>query len=481
MPFVTLRCDELIPERGKHTYLHDRMHPVIPRCNVNTIPGDMTERGCAFAGARGVIGGPITDVIHMVHAPVGCAWYTWGTRRNLSDQYAWALPGVLTNTAFNRRYATCTDMQEKDVVFGGMKKLKQASLEALRMFPEARGLVIYTTCTTGLIGDDVSAVARQLEEETGKLIFFGEAPGCAGVSQSKGHHAFNIQLYRQIRELRQRRPELCLQEEEKTPYDITLVGEYNMDWDLQVILPLLEQVGVRVITAFTGNAQIADLAKMPDTKLNVVHCQRSAEYIAHMLQDGYDIPFVRVSMFGMRQTSEALRAIAACFDLRDRAEQVIAEETARIEKAIAFYREKLEGKKVAIYVGGPRVWHWIEVMEELGMEVVVGMCTFAHEDDYEKINQKASSGTLIIDNPNEFEIEEILEQVKPDLFLCGLKEKYLTRKMGIPTVNSHSYEKGPYAGYVGFVNFARDIYQGLYAPVWQLLSLHQGGMPCEKI
>ena len=57
--------------------------------------------------------------------------------------------------------------------------------------------------------------------------------------------------------------------------------------------------------------------------------------------------------------------------------------------------------------------------------------------------------------------------LKPDLFLTGLKEKYLIRKMGIPTVNSHSYEKGPYAGFTGFVNFARDIYQGIYAPVWK--------------
>jgi nitrogenase molybdenum-iron protein alpha chain len=45
MPLVTLKCDELIPERGKHTYITDRANPVIPRCNVNTVAGDMTERG----------------------------------------------------------------------------------------------------------------------------------------------------------------------------------------------------------------------------------------------------------------------------------------------------------------------------------------------------------------------------------------------------------------------------------------------------
>jgi len=240
-----------------------------------------------------------------------------------------------------------------------------------------------------------------------------------------------------------------------------------MDWDLKAIRPLFEKIGVRVVTVFTGNERIENLIKMPDVKLNVVHCQRSAEYIAHMIKDGFDIPFIRVSLYGIQQTAEALRKTAAFFGLEERAEKVIAEELARVEKSLSFYREKLKGKRVAIYVGGPLVWHWIKLMEELGMTVVACACTFAHEDDYEKINARAPEGVLVIDNPNEFEIEEMLKTEKPDLFLTGLKEKYIARKMGIPTVNSHSYEKGPYAGFIGMVNFARDIYQGLYAPVWK--------------
>ncbi|MDI6906030.1 MAG: nitrogenase component I subunit alpha [Thermoanaerobacterales bacterium] len=476
MPLINLKCNATIPEREKHIYIHDPRQPVIPACNINTVPGDMTERGCAFAGARGVIGGPIADIIAMVHAPVGCAWYTWATRRHLSDLYPWATPTKLANTAFNRRYCVVTDMQEKDVVFGGVKKLRQACLEAFRLFPEARAMVIFTTCTTGLIGDDVQAVARQVEKEVGKPVFTAESPGCSGVSQSKGHHDFNMQFYRQVKALRERRPELKMREEEKTPYDICLIGDYNMDWDLKVIRPLFEKIGVRIVAVFSGNERIENLIKMIDVKLNVVHCQRSAEYIAHMIKDGYDIPFIRVSLYGIEQTAEALRKTAAFFGLEERAEKVIAEEVARVEKALAFYREKLTGKRIAIYVGGPRVWHWIRLMEELGMEVIAGACTFAHEDDYEKINARHKGGILVIDAPNEFELEEMLVTLKPDLFLTGLKEKYLGRKMGIPTVNSHSYEKGPYAGFAGMVNFARDIYQGIYAPVWRF----QDGLPAEQ-
>ena len=50
--------------------------------NTRTIPGIITNRGCAFAGCKGVVLGPIKDMVHIVHGPVGCAYYSWGTRRN---------------------------------------------------------------------------------------------------------------------------------------------------------------------------------------------------------------------------------------------------------------------------------------------------------------------------------------------------------------------------------------------------------------
>jgi len=109
--------------------------------------------------------------------------------------------------------------------------------------------------------------------------------------------------------------------------------------------------------------------------------------------------------------------------MKQKAEQIIEQELKVVSPAIDFYREKLSGKRVGIYVGGPRVWHWQRVMQELGMKVVFGMCTFAHNDVYEKINARAEDGVFLVDAPNEFEIEECLERFKPDLFPHRLKGK----------------------------------------------------------
>ncbi len=468
-----LKCDITIPERYKHHVLTNADKPNIPACNIKTIPGDMTERGCAFAGSRGVVGGPIGDCIQIIHSPAGCAWYQWGTRRNLSAVYAWAGPDTLCNDSHNRRRAITTDLEEKDVVFGGMEKLEKACLEAWRLLPGAAGILIYTTCTSGLIGDDCYSVARRVEKEIGMPVFVIDAPGFSGVSQSTGHHHFNVQFYDQMLEYRKKCPEVCMKKDEMGPYDIAIIGEFNMDWDLVYIKPLFEKLGCRIVSVFTGGERMENLLKIPDVKLNVLHCQRSCTYISNLIKEGFKVPYLDVSFFGIEQTASALRDVADFFgsqEMKEKAEQIIEEEIRCITPAVDFYREKLTGKKVGMYVGGPRVWHWQRVMKELGMEVVFSMCTFAHEDDYEKINARSKNGVFVVDNPNEFEIEECLEKFKPDLFLTGLKEKYLCRKLGVPTVNSHSYEKGPYACFRGMVNFARDIYQGVYAPVWKFVK-----------
>ena len=104
------------------------------------------------------------------------------------------------------------------------------------------------------------------------------------------------------------------------------------------------------------------------------------------------------------------------------------------------------------------------------MEVIGAATTFGHSDDYEKIIERIGDGALVIDNPNSVELKEILIKYKPDLFISGLKEKFLSYKLGVPFVNGHSYERGPYAAYSGFVKFAKDMYTTINHPAWKLVE-----------
>ena len=81
--------------------------------NTRTIPGIKTHRGCCYAGCKGVVLGHLKDVAIITHGPVGCAFYSWGTRRHKAKGDE--------NTKNFLEYCFTTDMQESDVVFGGEK------------------------------------------------------------------------------------------------------------------------------------------------------------------------------------------------------------------------------------------------------------------------------------------------------------------------------------------------------------------------
>ncbi|MDF2952621.1 MAG: nifD [Anaerocolumna sp.] len=132
--------------------------------NVRAIPGIMTHRGCCFAGCKGVVLGPVKDALTIVHGPIGCAYYTWGTRRHKGKKEE-GQDNFL-------EYCFSTDMQEADIVFGGEKKLKKAIEEAMDLFKPST-IFITSTCPVGLIGDDIHAVAKWAESEFGiKCIAF---------------------------------------------------------------------------------------------------------------------------------------------------------------------------------------------------------------------------------------------------------------------------------------------------------------------
>jgi nitrogenase molybdenum-iron protein alpha chain len=316
-------------------------------------------------------------------------------------------------------------MQEDNIIFGGEDKLYKSILEAHEEFPEARGVFVHSTCAIGLIGDDLSGVCKRAEDETGIRVIPFNCEGFRGCSQSLGHHI--------------------------------------------AIMPLFERMGIRILCTFTGNASVDEIAQAHRAKLNLMHCQRSTPYICKLMEEKYGIPVVKATLFGVEQTSKALRDVAAFFELEDKAEEIIKEEVAQIAPKIEEYRSKFEGKRVFIYQGAPRAWHWINMFREFGVETIAAATTFGHEDDYAKICERVNDGALVIDNPNSLELEEILTDLKPDLFISGLKEKYLAYKLGVPFINGHAYEKGPYAAYSGLLNFARDVEKTLFAPVWGLI------------
>ena len=429
------------------------------KSNLKTIPGVMTIRGCAYAGSKGVVWGPIKDMVHISHGPVGCGQYSWAARRN----YFIGTTGV---DAFGTMQFT-SDFQENDIVFGGDKKLARVIDEIQTLFPLNKGISIQSECPVGLIGDDIEGVSKTKAKQYVKTIVPVRCEGFRGISQSLGHHIANDSIRDFVFDKMGDKPARF----ESTPYDVTIIGDYNIGGDAWASRILLEEMGLRVIAQWSGDGTLAELESTPHAKLNLIHCYRSMNYISRHMEEKYGIPWFEYNFFGPTKIVSSLRAIAEHFDdkIKEGAERVIAKYQALTDAIVAKYRPRLEGKKVMLFVGGLRPRHVIGAYEDLGMEIIGTGYEFGHNDDYQRTTQYVKDGTLIYDDVTSFEFEKFVERVKPDLVGSGIKEKYIFQKMGVPFRQMHSWDySGPYHGYDGFAVFARDMDMAINAPVWRM-------------
>ena len=494
---------KVMKNRKKHILVKESGQEQEIAANTRTVPGIITNRGCCYAGCKGVVIGPIIDMVHIVHGPIGCSYYAWGTRRN---------KGKAREDGKNfLNYCFSTDMQESDIVFGGEKKLLQAIDEAVELFAP-KSISISSTCPVGLIGDDVHAVAKQASEKHGIPILGFSCEGYKGVSQSAGHHIANNKLMTDV---------VGTGNKESRKYSINILGEYNIGGDEWEIARVMNKIGYDIVTTMTGNATYEDISNAHTAELDLVQCHRSINYIADMIETKYGIPWVKVNFIGVRAMSKSLRDIAKYFgdeDLIARTEEVIAEEVNAIQDEMDQYKELCKDKTAILFVGGSRAHHYQGLLEEIGISTVAAGYEFAHRDDYEgrdiipdikldadtrnieeihveKDAQKyklripperseelkksiplsrydgmineMEDGSLLIDDLNHYETEELIKTLKPDFFGSGIKDKYIVQKMGVYSKQMHSYDyAGPYAGFKGAVNFARDVAAGIFTPAW---------------
>ena len=428
------------------------------KANIKSRPGVMTPRGCAYAGSKGVVWGPVKDMVHLSHGPIGCGQYSWGGRRN----YATGTPGI--DNFVNFQFTS--DFQEKDIVFGGNKKLAKITQEIAGLFPLARGISVQSECPVGLIGDDIEAVAKEQGEALDLPIVPVRCEGFRGVSQSLGHHIANDAIRDFL--LGTKEPEV-----ESGPYDVALMGDYNIGGDAWASRRILEDMGLRVIAQWSGDGTMQELASAHRAKISLLHCYRSMNYICTTLEEEYGIPWEEYNFFGPTKIIESMRRIAEYFDdtIREKTEAAIARYEPYFAEVQARYGPRLAGKKVMLLIGGLRPRHTIGAYEDLGMQVIGTGFEFAHKEDYVKTSKELGEAVLIYDDPSSYELEEFTRALKPDLVGAGVKEKYVYHKMGVPFRQMHSWDySGPYHGVEGFAVFARDMDTTISSPSWDLFT-----------
>ncbi len=415
--------------------------------------------GCAFDGAQIALL-PIADVAHIVHGPIACAGSSWDNR------------GTRSSGPTLYRIGMTTDLTEQDVIMGrSEKRLFHSIKQAVEDYSPA-AVFVYNTCVPALIGDDVEAICKSAEERWGVPVVPVDAAGFYG-TKNLGNRIAGEAMVKYV--VGTAEPDSV--PESKRPegiklHDVNLIGEYNIAGEFWHVLPLLDELGIRVLCTLSGDARFHEVQAMHRAEANMMVCSKAMINVARKLKERYGTPWFEGSFYGVTDTSKALRDFARLIgdpDLTERTEALIAREEARIDAELEPWRERLNGKRVLLYTGGVKSWSVISQMQDLGMKVVATGTKKSTEEDKARIRELMGEETKMIDGGSPRELLNIVDEYKADILIAGGRNMYTALKARIPFLDINQEREFGYAGYQGMFELVRQLALTIDSPVWPAL------------
>ncbi|MBU1195985.1 MAG: nitrogenase iron-molybdenum cofactor biosynthesis protein NifE [Proteobacteria bacterium] len=420
-------------------------------CEKKSLAGSVSQRACVFCGSRVVLY-PVADALHLIHGPIGCASYTWDIR------------GALSSGPELHRMSFSTDLSELDVIYGGEKKLEQALLELIEEY-KPNAAFVYSTCIVGIIGDDVSMICKKVAAKVNIPVLPVHSEGFKGTKKD-GYKAACDALFKLI--------DMNTEPLEKIPHSINILGEFNIGGETWIIKDYYRQMGVNTVAVMTGDGRVGDIRQAKKACLNVVQCSGSLTHLARKMEVEYGIPYIRVSYFGIEDTSSALYDVASFFkddpDIMKNTTRLVQQEVKNLLPELEQIRKDLAGKRAAVYVGGAfKAFSLIKALRHIGMEVVLVGSQTGTKEDYEVLKDMCNPGTVILDDANPLELAKYVLEKNAHLFIGGVKERPIAYKLGIGFCDHNHERKIPLAGFEGMINFAREVHETVTSPIWDLV------------
>ncbi|WP_276929947.1 nitrogenase component 1 [Herbinix luporum] len=404
--------------------------------------------GCQLMLAMGIIN-TLTNVLTIVHSPLGCC-------SNLAG-----MAGVRNISRSSRGLATedqtfiHTNMDELDVVNGGIDKLRRAILYADKEYhPEV--IAIVNGCVPGIIGDDIDSLARELQTEVSARIVPIHCEGFKSRFVSSGYDAANHGILKYLI----REPKEDLKPTKKEQYlnsktvNIFNVGSNSYGDELE-LSRLVKALGLipRVVPL---HASVDDLDRLGEAALNVSICATHDDYLLGHLKERYGTEYILdVLPIGIRCTNIWLGKIAAHFNLEEEAEELIRQENRELKEAIEPFVEVLKGKKIFVGGGETRILTTADFYRSIGMEVV-GVKSHNVDRFVENLLDEIDDPNLLVEVAAGQPAEELntLSRLKPDIYIGHIGANGWVTKLGIPNIPLFGTNIN-YMGYSGAFELAR--------------------------
>jgi nitrogenase molybdenum-cofactor synthesis protein NifE len=261
-----------------------------------------------------------------------------------------------------------------------------------------------------------------------------------------------------------------------TPYDLNILGEYNLSGELWQVKPLFDELGIRISACISGDGRYHEVASSHRARAAMMVCSKAMINVARKMEERYGIPFFEGSFYGIQDSSDSLREIARLLiergapdELMARTEAVIAREEARAWAAIEPFKARLTGKKVLLITGGVKSWSVVAALQEAGLEMVGTSVKKSTKEDKERIKELMGQDAHMIEDMAPRQMYKMLKDAKADIMLSGGKSQFVALKAAMPWLDINQERSHAYMGYIGMVKLVEEIDKALFNPMWEQL------------
>jgi nitrogenase molybdenum-iron protein alpha chain len=407
----------------------------------------------------------LEESVFVIHSPQGCSGCVTGA----ADGYrvGQAHRGV---KLIKSPRVIISNLDQNDIIMGGEAKLREAvALAEKRYAPKM--IFIFTSCASGIIGDDVDAIAADIQPGVNAKLVPIHCDGFKSKVCASGFDAAFIAIQK------------YLLPQEPQPREKGLVNlfaptsiSYKDQREIERMLGLLE-VKVNYIPFYSSYEKIQ---KITTAEASTSICKVFADEFMKELDETYGIPYAHTVMpIGVRNTDKWFLGIAELIGKGDLARGYIEKEHARVLPQLEGIKKRLQGKRVFICGGTGRSFAAAALIDDFGMELV-GLETPTYDldaqIDVEYLNGIHKNYVIDVANMQPFEQVNLVNKLKPDLFI-GVPT--WSARFGIPTTHVLDPKRAT-MGYDGILYLGNKIADQIEHPGFNRKLAPYARLPYKK-
>jgi nitrogenase molybdenum-iron protein alpha chain len=387
------------------------------------------------------------DSVFIVHSPQGCTGCVTGDMYRVGQAHRGA-------SVIKSPRIIVTNIDQDDIIRGGEQKLREAiKLAEDRYLPKI--IFVFTSCASGIIGDDIDAIAADMQQKTKGIIVPIHCEGFKSKICASGTDAAFIAMQKYLI------PDEPVPTEEGL---VNLFAPVSISYADQLETErMLSSLGVRAnyLPFYTSLEQIR---KIKAAQASTAICKVFADEFMKQLEQRYGIPYSHTVMpIGVRNTDKWFLGIARIVGKEDLAQEYIKKQHERILPQLENIKRRLAGKRVFICGGTGRSFAAAALIDDFGMELV-GLETPTYDMDaqidIEYLNASQKNYIVDVANMQPFEQVNLVNKLKPDLFI-GVPS--WSARFGIPTTHVLDSKRAT-MGYDGILYLGKKMADQLENP-----------------